>query len=171
MEYQSNRRKGKVATAVCPGSFDPPTNGHMDVIRRSISLFDQVVVAVIRNLSKAPMFESDERVAILRRLFAGQPTVEIASFDGLLVDFARARNVNVIVKGLRAVSDFDYELQMAQMNHRLTGIDTVFIPTSPEHAYLSSSLVKEVGSLGGTVDGLVPEDVARMMKERWTYES
>ncbi len=156
-----------MATAVCPGSFDPPTNGHMDVIRRSISLFDRVVVAVIRNLSKTPMFESEERVAMLERLFADEPKVEIASFGGLLVDFARDRKVNVIVKGLRAVSDFDYELQMAQMNHRLAGIDTVFIPTSPEHAYLSSSLVKEVGSLGGTVDGLVPGDVARLMKERW----
>lgn len=159
-----------MATAVCPGSFDPPTNGHMDVIRRSISLFDQVVVAVIRNLSKTPMFRSGERVAMLSDLLADEPTVEIASFDGLLVDFARARNVNVIVKGLRAVSDFDYELQMAQMNHRLSGIDTVFIPTSPEHAYLSSSLVKEVGSLGGTVDGLVPAEVARLMKERWFHE-
>ena len=159
-----------MATAVCPGSFDPPTNGHMDVIRRSISLFDQVVVAVIRNLSKTPMFRSGERVAMLSDLLADEPTVEIASFDGLLVDFARARNVNVIVKGLRAVSDFDYELQMAQMNHRLSGIDTVFIPTSPEHTYLSSSLVKEVGSLGGTVDGLVPAEVARLMKERWFHE-
>lgn len=159
-----------MATAVCPGSFDPPTKGHMDVIRRSISLFDQVVVAVIRNLSKTPMFTSGERVAMLGDLFADEPTVEIASFGGLLVDFARARNVDVIVKGLRAVSDFDYELQMAQMNHRLSGIDTVFIPTSPEHAYLSSSLVKEVGSLGGMVDSLVPAEVARLMKERWFHE-
>ncbi|MCY4370987.1 MAG: pantetheine-phosphate adenylyltransferase [bacterium] len=159
-----------MATAVCPGSFDPPTNGHMDVIRRSVSLFDQVVVAVIRNLSKTPMFRSSERVAMLGDLFADEPTVEIASFDGLLVDFAKDRNVNVIVKGLRAVSDFDYELQMAQMNHRLSGIDTVFVPTSPEHAYLSSSLVKEVGSLGGAVDSLVPPEVARLMKERWSHE-
>ncbi len=159
-----------MATAVCPGSFDPPTNGHMDVIRRSVSVFDRVVVAVIRNLSKTPMFTSEERVAMLDDLFADEPRVEIASFDGLLVDFARAKEVGVIVKGLRAVSDFDYELQMAQMNHRLSGIDTVFIPTSPEHAYLSSSLVKEVGSLGGTVDGLVPGEVGRLMKERWSHE-
>ncbi len=159
-----------MSTAVCPGSFDPPTNGHMDVIRRSIFLFDRVVVAVIRNLSKEPMFRTEERVAILEQLFRDEPKVEIASFEGLLVDFAGYRKVNVIVKGLRAVSDFDYELQMAQMNHRLAGIDTVFIPTSPEHAYLSSSLVKEVGSLGGTVDGLVPDDVALLMKERWSNE-
>ncbi len=155
-------------TAVCPGSFDPPTNGHMDVIRRSVSLFDRVVVAVIRNLSKTPMFTSAERVGMLQDLFADESRVEVSSFDGLLVDFARDRKVTVIVKGLRAVSDFDYELQMSQMNHRLSGIDTVFIPTSPEHAYLSSSLVKEVGSLGGTVEGLVPGEVGRLMRERWS---
>ena len=159
-----------MTTAVCPGSFDPPTNGHMDVIRRSVSLFDRVVVAVIRNLSKTPMFTSEERVEMLDDLLSDEPKVEIASFDGLLVDFARTRGAGVIVKGLRAVSDFDYELQMAQMNHSLSGIDTVFIPTSPEHAYLSSSLVKEVGSLGGTVDGLVPGKVGRLMKERWSHE-
>lgn len=157
-----------MAAAVCPGSFDPPTNGHMDVIRRSASLFDRVVVAVIRNLSKTPMFTSEERVAMLRILFEGVSEVEAVSFDGLLVDFARSRRADVIVKGLRAVSDFDYELQMAQMNHNLSGIDTVFIPTSPEHAYLSSSLVKEVGRLGGSVEGLVPPEVARLMKERWS---
>ena len=157
-----------MAAAVCPGSFDPPTNGHMDVIRRSFSLFDRVVVAVIRNLSKTPMFTSEERVGMLRSLFEGEPGIEVVSFDGLLVDFARSRNADVIVKGLRAVSDFDYELQMAQMNHNLSGIDTVFIPTSPEYAYLSSSLVKEVGRLGGTVEGLVPQEVARRMKERWS---
>ena len=159
-----------MATAVCPGSFDPPTNGHMDVIRRSVSVFDRVVVAVIRNVSKTPMFTSEERVDMLRNLFADEAKVEIASFDGLLVDFARRRDVKVIVKGLRAVSDFDYELQMAQMNHSLSGIDTVFIPTSPEHGYLSSSLVKEVGSLGGSVDSLVPGEVGRLMKERWSHE-
>ncbi len=159
-----------MATAVCPGSFDPPTNGHVDVIRRSVSVFGRVVVAVIRNASKTPMFTSGERVDMLRKLFADEPGVEVASFDGLLVDFARSRGVNVIVKGLRAVSDFDYELQMAQMNHSLSGMDTVFIPTSPEHGYLSSSLVKEVGSLGGTVESLVPAEVGRLMKERWSHE-
>ena len=159
-----------MATAVCPGSFDPPTNGHMDVIRRSVSVFERVVVAVIRNVSKTPMFTSEERVDMLRNLFADEDKVEVASFDGLLADFARSRDVDVIVKGLRAVSDFDYELQMAQMNHSLSGIDTVFIPTSPEHGYLSSSLVKEVGSLGGAVEGLVPGEVALLMKERWSHE-
>ena len=116
-----------MAKAVCPGSFDPPTNGHMDVIRRSVSVFERVLVAVIRNVSKTPMFTSEERVDMLRNLFADEPKVEVASFDGLLVDFAKSRDVKVIVKGLRAVSDFDYELQMAQMNHSLSGIDTVFI--------------------------------------------
>ncbi len=157
-----------MSTALCPGSFDPPTNGHVDVIRRSVSIFDKVVVAVIRNPSKTPMFTSAERVDMLRDLFADEPKVEVDSFDGLLVDFAKSRDVDVIVKGLRAVSDFDYELQMAQMNHTLADIDTVFIPTSPEYGYLSSSLVKDVGRLGGDVDGLVPGDIGRLLKERWS---
>lgn len=157
-----------MTTALCPGSFDPPTNGHIDVIRRSVSIFDKVVVAVIRNPSKSPMFTADERVEMLRELFADEPKVEVDSFAGLLVDFANERGVNVIVKGLRAVSDFDYELQMAQMNHNLSDIDTVFIPTSPEYGYLSSSLVKEVGRLGGSVEALVPGDIGRLLKERWS---
>jgi len=140
----------------------------MDVIRRSLSLFDTVVVAVIRNLSKQPMFTSEQRVEMLEELLADQPNAQVMSFDGLLVDFAREHGAGVIVKGLRAVSDFDYELQMAQMNHGLAGIDTVFVPTSPEHAYLSSSLVKEVGRLGGSVSGLVPGRVADLLKERWS---
>ena len=157
-----------MSTAICPGSFDPPTNGHVDVIRRSVSIFDKVVVAVIRNPSKSPMFSSEERVEMLRGLFSDEPKVEVDAFDGLLVDFAKARGVDVIVKGLRAVSDFDYELQMAQMNHSLSDIDTVFIPTSPEYGYLSSSLVKDVGRLGGSVEKLVPGDIVRMLKERWS---
>lgn len=157
-----------MTAGLCPGSFDPPTNGHVDVIRRSASVFDRVVAAVIRNPSKAPMFSAGERVEMLEELFADLPAVEVASFDGLLVDFARESEVDVIVKGLRAVSDFDYELQMAQMNHGLSRIDTVFIPTSPEYGYLSSSLVKEVGRLGGAVDRLVPASVGRRLKERWS---
>ena len=142
--------------------------GMSDVIRRSVSIFDKVVVAVIRNPSKSPMFSSAERVEMLRGLFSDEPKVEVDAFDGLLVDFAKARGVDVIVKGLRAVSDFDYELQMAQMNHSLSDIDTVFIPTSPEYGYLSSSLVKDVGRLGGSVEKLVPGDIVRMLKERWS---
>lgn len=157
-----------MTTGLCPGSFDPPTNGHVDVIRRSASVFDRVVAAVIRNPSKAPMFSAEERMEMLEELFSDLPAVEVASFAGLLVDFARESGVDVIVKGLRAVSDFDYELQMAQMNHGLSRIDTVFIPTSPEYGYLSSSLVKEVGRLGGSVDRLVPSVVGRRLKERWS---
>lgn len=157
-----------MSTAICPGSFDPPTNGHVDVIRRSASIFDKVVVAVIRNPSKSAMFTSEERVEMLRALFSDEPKVEVDSFEGLLVDFAEARGVDVIIKGLRAITDFDYELAMAQMNHNLSDIDTVFIPASPEYGYLSSSLVKEVGRLGGAVEDLVPGDVARLLKERWS---
>lgn len=157
-----------MSIALCPGSFDPPTNGHVDVIRRSVSIFEQVVVAVIRNPSKSPMFTADERVDMLREVFADEPKVEVDSFAGLLVDFAQERGVDVIIKGLRAVSDFDYELQMAQMNRNLSDIDTVFIPTSAEYGYLSSSLVKDVGRLGGSVDSLVPGGVGRMLKERWS---
>lgn len=157
-----------LSTAICPGSFDPPTNGHVDVIRRSASIFDKVVVAVIRNPSKSAMFTSEERVEMLRALFSDEPKVEVDSFEGLLVDFAEARGVDVIIKGLRAITDFDYELAMAQMNHNLSDIDTVFIPASPEYGYLSSSLVKEVGRLGGAVEDLVPGDVARLLKERWS---
>ncbi len=157
-----------MARAICPGSFDPPTNGHMDVIRRSRSLFDEVVVGVIRNVSKTPMFPAENRVQMLEQLLADEPSVDVRSFGGLLVEFAQAQGADVIVKGLRAVSDFDYELQMAQMNYRLSGIDTVFIPTSPENAYLSSSLVKEVGSLGGVIDGLVPDLVSDLLKGRWS---
>lgn len=153
--------------ALCPGSFDPPTNGHVDVITRSVSIFDKVIVAVIRNPSKSPLFTNDERVEMLEELFGNEPKVVVRSFGGLLVDFARSENVDVIVKGLRAVSDFDYELQMAQMNHHLAEMETVFIPTSAEFGYLSSSLVKEVGRLGGTVEGLVPPLVAQLLKERW----
>ena len=157
-----------MTAGLCPGSFDPPTNGHVDVIRRSARVFDRVVAAVIRNPSKAPMFSAEERVEMLEELFSDLPAVEVASFAGLLVDFARESGVDVIVKGLRAVSDFDYELQMAQMNHGLSRIDTMFIPTSPEYGYLSSSLVKEVGRLGGSVDRLVPAAVGRRLKERWS---
>lgn len=157
-----------MTTALCPGSFDPPTNGHMDVIRRSVTIFERVIVAVIRNPSKMPMFPNDERVEMLERLFGDEPKVEVMSFEGLLVEFARNQGVDVIVKGLRAVSDFDYELQMAQMNHHLAEMETVFIPTSAEYGYLSSSLVKEVGRLGGTVDGLVPPEVAQVLRERWS---
>ena len=156
-----------MATALCPGSFDPPTNGHIDVIERAARLFDAVIVAVIANPSKQPMFSLEERTEMLTDALAHVDNVEIASFDGLLVDFARSKGVTVIVKGLRAVSDFEYELQMAQMNSALApGLDTVFVSAKPGWAFLSSSLVKEVSRYGGDVQGLVPDGVAKRLVER-----
>lgn len=153
-----------MTTALCPGSFDPPTNGHIDVIQRCRAIFDRVVVAVVDNPSKQAMFSADERRAMLEEVFGD--SVQIETFGGLLVDFARRHDVDVVVKGLRAVSDFDYELQMAQMNHTMAGMETVFLPTNPEWSYLSSSLVREVARLGGTYQGLVPEHVAAALEER-----
>lgn len=157
-----------MSTALCPGSFDPPTNGHVDVIKRCLSIFDQVVVAIVANPYKSALFDSEERTSMLEELFKDEmDRLEIHAFSGLLVDFARERGVDVIVKGLRAVSDFEYELQMAQMNESLAAINTLFLPTNPEYGYLSSSLVKEVARLGGSVEGLVPPLVATALKERY----
>lgn len=155
-------------TALCPGSFDPPTNGHLDVVERAARYFERVVVAVIANPSKRPLFTLDERTSMLADALAHLDNVEIASFDGLLVDFARANDVGVVVKGLRAVSDFEYELQMAQMNSALTPeLDTMFVTAKPSWAFLSSSLVKEVARYGGSVEGLVPPGVAKALAERF----
>jgi pantetheine-phosphate adenylyltransferase len=145
--------------ALCPGSFDPPTNGHVDVIRRALAIFDEVVVGVIANPSKDPMFTGDERVELLEQVVRGVDRVRVESFEGLLVEFAEARDVGAIVKGLRGVGDFDSELQMAQMNNHLSGIETCFVATNPAHGYISSSLVKEVARLGGQTDRLVPPEV------------
>jgi pantetheine-phosphate adenylyltransferase len=155
-----------VITALVPGSFDPPTNGHLDVIGRCAALFDDVVVAVIRNPAKSPLFTADERMDMLRTCSAGWDNVAVDSFDGLLVNFAAERGCNVIVKGLRAMTDFDYEIQMSQMNRYLSGIQTLFVATKPEFGYLSSSLVKQVAGLGGAVDGLVPASVATELKRK-----
>jgi len=155
-----------VTVALIPGSFDPPTNGHLDVIRRCLAVFGEVVIAVVANPSKTPLFDAGERVAMLQRLYDGE-RVGVESFDGLLVDFARSRNVDVIVKGLRAVSDFEYELQMAQMNESLSGISTLFLPTNPVYGFLSSSLVKEVARFGGPVEELVPASVNEALKKRY----
>jgi pantetheine-phosphate adenylyltransferase len=154
-------------TALCPGMFDPVTNGHLDIVNRAAALFDRVVVAVVENPEKEPLFRAEERVAMLEEAVAGLEGVEVSSFAGLLVDYARERGVDVIVKGLRAVSDFDYELQMAQMNRHLSRIETYFVPTSPKWSYLSSSLVKQVARFGGDVSGMVPEHVGRSLKERF----
>ena len=147
-------------TAVYPGSFDPVTYGHTDVIERAASRFDHVIVACLRNATKAPVFALDERLALLNEVTAELPNVEVAAFEGLLVDFCRERNVRLIVKGLRAVSDFEYELQMAQMNSRLGDVETLFLTTSPVYSFLSSSLVKEVARFGGDVSDFVPPAVA-----------
>lgn len=151
---------------VCPGSFDPVTNGHLDVIERASSLFDEVIVAVLVNVSKKGLFSLDERIEMLRDACADLPGVRVESFHGLLVDFAREHDVTAVVKGLRAVTDFDYELQMAQMNNRLSGLETLFVATNPEYSYLSSSLVKEVAAYGGDVAGLVPDAVVRRLRDR-----
>ncbi|MGH3664805.1 MAG: pantetheine-phosphate adenylyltransferase [Egibacteraceae bacterium] len=147
-------------TAVCPGSFDPVTYGHLDVIRRAAARFDRLVVACLRNAGKAPMFDVGERLELLEAVTGDLPNVEVAAFDGLLVDFCRERGVRLIVKGLRAVSDFEYELQMAQMNQRLGEVETLFMTTSPVYSFLSSSLVKEVARFGGDVADFVPPIVA-----------
>lgn len=145
---------------VCPGSFDPPTNGHLDIIGRTAGLFDRVTVAVLINPAKQGLFAVAERIDLLTAICSPWPNVRVDSFAGLLVDYCTARGIAAIVKGVRAVSDFDYELQMAQMNQHLTGVQTLFLPTSPEFAFLSSSLVKQVAQLGGEVAALLPEPVA-----------
>lgn len=146
--------------AVYPGSFDPVTNGHLDIIRRGSRLFDRIVVAILRNPEKEPLFGLQERRRILQRATSGIPNVSVDSFDGLLVDYARRRGARVIVRGLRALSDFEYEFQMALMNRRLdSSIETVFMMPSEAYSYLSSRLVKEVVRLGGSVTGLVPPEV------------
>jgi pantetheine-phosphate adenylyltransferase len=142
------------------------TNGHLDIIERASRRFDQLVVGVLDNPSKAPLFSVEEREAMLKEAFSELQAVEVASFSGLLVDFAEARGIGTIVKGLRAVSDFDYELQMAQMNHRLRGVETFFMTTNPNWSYLSSSLVREVARFGGDVSELVPAFVVDRLAEK-----
>ena len=153
-------------TALCPGTFDPVTNGHLDIIGRAAETFDAVVVGALENPSKQPMFSLEERVAMLKEACSDMPGVSVVSFRGLLVDFARTQSVGVIVKGLRAVSDYEYEIQMAQMNHRLAGVETLLMPTNPSWSFLSSSLVKEVAKLGGDVAGLVPDHVRDALADR-----
>jgi pantetheine-phosphate adenylyltransferase len=148
-----------VRRAVCPGSFDPVTNGHVDVINRAAALYDELVVAVLVNPGKAGLFSVDERMELLREAVADLPNVTVDSFQGLLVDYCRGHDIPVIVKGLRAVSDFEYELQMAQMNRELAGVETLFVPTAPQVGHLSSSLVKQVAQFGGDVSHLVPKAV------------
>jgi len=157
--------------AVCPGSFDPVTNGHLDIIGRSAGIFDDVIVAVLVNESKQGLFTIDERLDMLREVTKPYENVRVDSFRGLTVDFCRAHDARVIVRGIRAVSDFDLELQMGQMNIGLAGVETLFMPTSPEASFLSSSLVKDVAKWGGDVTPHVPEVVARRLVDRYRERS
>ena len=153
--------------AVYPGSFDPLTNGHVDIISRGGSLFDRIIVAILVNAEKAPLFSMDERVEITRAVFRDHPNVEVDTFDGLLVDYVERRRAQAIVRGLRAVSDFEFEFQMALMNQRLNpNIQTVFMMPAEQYTYISSRLIKEVFSLGGRVHGLVPDMVETRLREK-----
>ncbi|QDG51018.1 pantetheine-phosphate adenylyltransferase [Persicimonas caeni] len=153
--------------AIYPGSFDPLTNGHVSIIERGLRIFDKIIVAIAVNIRKEPLFTVDEREEFIRTEFADE-RVEIDTFSGLLVDYAASRNVRVILRGLRAVSDFEYELQMANMNRKLDdSIDTVFMMTEESDFYVSSSLVKEVASFGGKVEGVVPEHVEQKLVEKF----
>lgn len=153
---------------VCPGSYDPVTNGHLDIVSRASRLYDEVVVAVLINISKNSLFTVDERVEMIAETTEEYGNVIVEKFHGLTVDFCRDRNIPVIVRGLRAVSDFDYELQIAQMNHQLAGVETMFMATNPLYSFLSSSLVKEIAQYGGDVSRLVPESVHRRLIRRFT---
>ena len=151
---------------VCPGSFDPVTNGHLDIIGRAAALYDDVIVAVGVNLSKNRLFTDDERVEMLTEVTSRYPNVRVERFVGLLVDFCDAHEVMAVVKGLRAVSDFEYEMQQAQMNYRMAKVETLFMTTNPLYSFLSSSLVKEIAKYGGDVSGLVPDTVLARLRER-----
>jgi pantetheine-phosphate adenylyltransferase len=160
----AERATGRVA--IYPGSFDPITNGHVDIIMRGARLFDRIIVAILRNLDKRPCFTVQERVLMGREVFAGEPKVVVRSFDGLLVEFARQQGAQVIVRGLRAVSDFEYEFQMALMNRRLAPeIETVFMMPAEAYTYISSRVIREVFALGGPIAGLVPDSVEARMRQ------
>ena len=153
-------------SAICPGSFDPITYGHLDIIGRASALYDEVVIAVLVNHTKASLFTVEERIEMIREVTREFPNVRVDSWSGLLVEYCKAHHIPAIVKGLRAVSDFDYELQMAQMNHQLAGIETVFMSTSPQYSFLSSSLVKEIAKYGGDVSAHVPATVLTQLLAR-----
>jgi pantetheine-phosphate adenylyltransferase len=160
------RSDADVARVVCPGSFDPVTNGHYDVISRAATLYDEVFVAVLINITKKSLFSTDERVEMLTEVTSGLGNVRVERFHGLTVNFCTANGINAIVKGLRAVSDFEYEMQQAQMNYRLAKVETLFITTNPQYSFLSSSLIKEIAMYGGDVSGLVPEPVLSRLHAR-----
>ncbi|MGD0555689.1 MAG: pantetheine-phosphate adenylyltransferase [Streptosporangiaceae bacterium] len=151
---------------VCPGSFDPVTNGHLDVVSRAAGLYDEVIVAVLVNITKKCLFTVDERLDMLREVTSHYGNVRVERFQGLLVDFCAANGISAVVKGLRAVSDFEYEMQMAQMNYQMAKVETLFLTTNPQFSFLSSSLVKEIARYGGDVSGLVPETVLTRLRAR-----
>ena len=151
---------------VCPGSFDPVTNGHIDIVSRAAGLYDEVIVAVLVNITKHSLFTVDERVEMLREVTKDYGNVRIERFHGLLVEFCAANGITAVVKGLRAVSDFEYEMQMAQMNYRLAKVETLFMTTNPLYSFLSSSLIKEIAKYGGDVSGLVPDHVLDRLRAR-----
>jgi pantetheine-phosphate adenylyltransferase len=155
-----------VRRVVCPGSFDPVTNGHLDIIRRAARLHEEVIVVVGANLAKEGLFTVDERVGMLQEVTSEMPNVSVGTFRGLLVDFCRAHGVSAIVKGLRAVSDFEYEMEMAQMNYRLAEVETLFMTANPLYSFLRSSLVKEIAKFGGDVTSLVPEPVEERLRRK-----
>jgi pantetheine-phosphate adenylyltransferase len=151
---------------VCPGSFDPITNGHLDIIERASSLFDEVVIAVLVNQTKSSLFTVAERIEMIKEVTTKFKNVRVDSWSGLLVDYCKANDISTIVKGLRAVSDFDYELQMSQVNLQLQGVETIFMATAPSHSFLSSSLVKEIASYGGDVSAYMPAAIVSKLKSR-----
>ncbi|MFZ0324224.1 MAG: pantetheine-phosphate adenylyltransferase [Actinomycetes bacterium] len=153
-------------SVVCPGSFDPVTNGHLDIIERASGLADNVYVAVLYNGNKRGLFDIDERIELIKAAAPHLDNLVVEGFEGLLVDYCAQRGIKAIVKGIRAVSDFDYELQMAQMNHRLADVDTFFVATNPVYSFLSSSLLKEVAAYGGDISGLVPGVVDEALRQR-----
>jgi len=155
-----------VRRVVCPGSFDPVTNGHLDIIGRAANLCEEVIVAVLINIEKQALFTIDERIDMLREVTKEYDNVRVEKFHGLLVDFCRQHDIRVIVKGLRAVSDFDYELQMAQLNYRMSGVETLFMSSNPEYSFLSSSRLKEIARYGGDISGLVPDLVRERLEAR-----
>ena len=155
-------------SAIYPGSFDPVTNGHINLVHRGLAMFDKLIVAVARNMKKEPLFSIEERVDLLQRCLASETRIEIDTFDGLLVDYAERKGVPVLLRGLRAISDFEYEFQMANMNRKLSPrIETIFMMTSEDHFYISSGFVREVAILGGSVEGLVPDPVLQRLRERF----
>lgn len=151
---------------VCPGSFDPITNGHLDIIKRASSLFDEVVIAVLVNQTKSSLFTVEERIEMIKEVTANYKNVSVDSWSGLLVDYCKSNQITTIVKGLRAVSDFDYELQMSQVNLQLQGVETLFMATAPSHSFLSSSLVKEIANHGGDVSAYMPAAIVSKLKSR-----